>query len=113
MFGRVTLYIRCVYILEVVCLVALSPVSVCRCMQQRMGWVEDLRNFSLLLSFFLFFFTFYHAAHSHQVNIYRSEFPGLRANWILCDAAGGTQVLSLRVIVGGTQMFFVPEGPRY
>ena len=71
-------------------------------LQQRMSWVEDLRNFSLLLSFFLFFFTFYHSAHSldyllaHQVNIYRSEFPGLRANWILCDAAGGTQVLSLK-----------------
>merc|ERR1711971_1253450 len=33
--------------------------------QQRMGWVEDLR----------------------------SEFPGLKAspNWVLCDAAGGTQ----------------------
>ena len=87
-------------------------------LQQRMGWVEDLRNFSLLLSFFLFFFTFYHSAHSldylfaHKVNIYRSEFPGLRANWILCDAAGGTQVLNLRVIVGGTQMFFVMEEPR-
>ena len=67
----------------------LSSASLHLTKQQRMGWVEDLRNVSFLHILYHFHYSLLSVSYIH-----RSEFPGLKAspNWVLCDAAGGTQV---------------------
>ena len=96
-FGRVTPYISCVYILRtgkwwgVFGQTTISSSS--RHLTKQQKWA-GLKTSGIYLFSIMYHFIIPCSLNQTLVP-HRSEFPGLKAspNWVLCDAAGGTQVL--------------------